>query len=73
MSFLQPEQSANLAQPLLILRGQRTRRGHNFLDQVKGFAARLGIGRKHGRNSSERCPLIDQQHEILLAHERFEF
>ena len=64
---------ANLAQPLLVLSRELPASGHHFLDHFKGLSSRLGLGRKHRRKRSKGCILIDQQHEVLLAHERLEF
>jgi hypothetical protein len=68
-----PEEPANLAQPLLVLRRSLSASSHDLLDGIEGFAPRLSVGRKQ-RGKGRKCALlIDQQHRELLAHQCLEF
>src|SRR4029077_10642805 len=59
-------------QTLLLFGRQLTPGAQNLLDQIERLAPRVGVGGEHGRKRGERRFRIDQEDEVLLAHEGLE-
>ena len=66
------EQPGNSLQSLRRLAGDFAACSQHLAKRRKTFLALLPVGRQQIRNGGERCLLIDEEHEELLAHECLE-